>query len=147
MTSRPSASEVTTRAELPGVATTRLHGNRLVAARAAWIILVGLILGVLVVALPDFYEASRTIISSQTQVSGQLSPADVREMQEWGISLDVYAAYQAAQIAILSLVFTTVGALLFWRKPTEPGTYTFYCRPHADKAARTGMVGTLIVEP
>jgi len=32
-------------------------------------------------------------------------------------------------------------------KPTEPGTYTFYCRPHADKAARTGMVGTLIVEP
>jgi FG-GAP repeat len=29
----------------------------------------------------------------------------------------------------------------------EPGTYTFYCRPHADKAARTGMVGTLIVEP
>lgn len=32
-------------------------------------------------------------------------------------------------------------------KPTQPGTYTFYCRPHADKAARTGMVGTLIVEP
>jgi plastocyanin len=32
-------------------------------------------------------------------------------------------------------------------KPIQPGTYTFYCRPHADKAARTGMVGTLIVEP
>ena len=32
-------------------------------------------------------------------------------------------------------------------KPTQPGTYTFYCHPHADKAARTGMVGTLIVEP
>jgi len=31
--------------------------------------------------------------------------------------------------------------------PTQPGTYTFYCRPHADKAERTGMVGTLIVEP
>jgi plastocyanin len=31
--------------------------------------------------------------------------------------------------------------------PTKPGTYTFYCQPHADKAARTGMVGTLIVEP
>jgi plastocyanin len=31
--------------------------------------------------------------------------------------------------------------------PTQPGTYTFYCHPHADKAARTGMVGTLIVEP
>jgi plastocyanin len=32
-------------------------------------------------------------------------------------------------------------------KPTQPGTYTFYCHPHGDKAARTGMVGTLIVEP
>jgi plastocyanin len=32
-------------------------------------------------------------------------------------------------------------------KPTQPGTYTFYCRPHADKASRAGMVGTLIVEP
>ncbi len=32
-------------------------------------------------------------------------------------------------------------------KPTRPGTYTFYCHPHADKAAGTGMVGTLIVEP
>jgi plastocyanin len=32
-------------------------------------------------------------------------------------------------------------------KPTQPGTYIFYCHPHADKAARTGMVGTLVVEP
>jgi plastocyanin len=32
-------------------------------------------------------------------------------------------------------------------KPTQAGTYTFYCHPHADKAARAGMVGTLIVEP
>jgi plastocyanin len=31
--------------------------------------------------------------------------------------------------------------------PTTPGTYTFYCHPHADKAARTGMIGTLVVEP
>ena len=32
-------------------------------------------------------------------------------------------------------------------KPTQSGTYTFYCHPHADKAARAGMVGTLVVEP
>jgi plastocyanin len=31
--------------------------------------------------------------------------------------------------------------------PTQPGTYTFYCHPHADKAARAGMIGTLVVEP
>jgi plastocyanin len=32
-------------------------------------------------------------------------------------------------------------------KPTQPGTYIFYCHPHADKAARAGMVGALVVEP
>jgi plastocyanin len=29
----------------------------------------------------------------------------------------------------------------------KPGSYTFYCRPHYDKATGQGMHGTLIVEP
>jgi plastocyanin len=37
------------------------------------------------------------------------------------------------------------GVALF--KPTQPGTYTFYCTPHYDKATGQGMHGTLIVEP
>jgi plastocyanin len=36
------------------------------------------------------------------------------------------------------------GVALF--KPTHPGTYTFYCTPHYDKASGQGMRGTLIVE-
>jgi plastocyanin len=32
-------------------------------------------------------------------------------------------------------------------RPTQPGTYTFYCHPHANKANGTGMIGTLIVAP
>ncbi|HMQ35620.1 MAG TPA: cupredoxin domain-containing protein [Chloroflexaceae bacterium] len=36
------------------------------------------------------------------------------------------------------------GLALF--QPTEPGTYTFYCAPHYDKASGEGMKGTLIVE-
>lgn len=31
-------------------------------------------------------------------------------------------------------------------KPTTPGTYTFYCAPHFDKASGQGMKGTLVVE-
>jgi plastocyanin len=37
------------------------------------------------------------------------------------------------------------GVALF--RPTKPGTYTFYCSPHFDKASGQGMHGTLIVEP
>ncbi len=36
------------------------------------------------------------------------------------------------------------GAAVF--KPSVPGTYTFYCAPHYDKATGEGMKGTLIVE-
>jgi plastocyanin len=32
-------------------------------------------------------------------------------------------------------------------KAATPGTYTFYCAPHYDKATGRGMRGTLIVEP
>jgi plastocyanin len=39
----------------------------------------------------------------------------------------------------------TDGVALF--QPTHPGTYTFYCHPHADKATGQGMVGTLVVVP
>ena len=31
--------------------------------------------------------------------------------------------------------------------PTKPGTYTFYCSLHYDKATGEGMQGTLIVAP
>jgi plastocyanin len=31
-------------------------------------------------------------------------------------------------------------------RPTQPGTYTYYCAPHYDKASGEGMKGTLIVE-
>ena len=31
-------------------------------------------------------------------------------------------------------------------KATKPGTYTFYCTPHYNKATGEGMKGTLIVE-
>jgi plastocyanin len=36
------------------------------------------------------------------------------------------------------------GSALF--RPATPGTYTFYCAPHHDKASGQGMKGTLIVE-
>jgi hypothetical protein len=98
---------------------TRLHGPWLIAARVVWIALVGLALVLLIAALPVFYQASRTILAPETQVPGQLTADDVRLLQHWGLSLDFYAAYQTALIAIFSLVFTTAAALLFWRKSVD----------------------------
>ena len=98
---------------------TRLRGPWLKAARVVWIALVGLTLVVLVVALPVSFQASRTILAPETQVPGQLTAEDVRLMQQWGLSLDFYAVYQTALVAIFSFVFMTAGALLFWRRSDD----------------------------
>jgi hypothetical protein len=98
---------------------THLRGAWLAAARVAWIALVGLALVVFAAALPDFYQARRIILSPQTEMLRQLTPEDVRQMQQWGLSLDFYAAYQTALITIIAPIFMIAGALLFWRKSVD----------------------------
>jgi len=98
---------------------TRLRGPWLAAARVVWVAVVGLALVVLVVALPVNFQAQRTILAPETQVPGQLRLEDVRLMEQWGLSLDFYAAYQTALVVIFSLVFMAAGALLFWRRSDD----------------------------
>src|SRR6266540_6621445 len=98
---------------------THLRGPWLAAARVAWVAVVGLALVALVAALPDYYQSSRTILTPETQLPGQLTLEDVRLNEQWGLSLDFHAAYETALIAILSLMFTTVAALIFWHKSVD----------------------------
>ncbi len=50
---------------------------------------------------------------------GQLTAADAYLVQQWGLSLDFFAAYQTALIALTMFAFTAAGALLFWRKSDD----------------------------
>jgi uncharacterized membrane protein len=100
-------------------ADTHLRGPWLVAVRVAWIAVVGLALVALVVAVPVFYQAQRTILTPETQLPDQLTLEDLRLIEQWGLSLDFYAAYQTAMIAIFSLVLTTAAALIFWHKSVD----------------------------
>ena len=50
---------------------------------------------------------------------GQLTLEDVRLLEQWGLSLDFYAAYQTATIVSLSLVFMAAGAMLFLRRSDD----------------------------
>jgi hypothetical protein len=98
---------------------TRLRGAWLVAVRVAWVSVVGLALVALVVALPVFYQAQRTILTPGTELPGQLTLEDLRLIEQWGLSLDFYAAYQTAMIAIFSLVLMIAAALIFWHKSVD----------------------------
>jgi signal transduction histidine kinase len=119
MSSRPTASDLAGWADLPDQPGRRLHGRRLIAARFVWLSLAGLALIALVVALPVFFEAAREIRVPESAVPGQLTRADALLLQQWGISLNAYAAYQTGLIALFALVFMASGALLFWRRSDD----------------------------
>jgi hypothetical protein len=102
---------------------TRLRGPWLAAARFAWIALVGLGLVVFVSALPVFFQAQRTPLAPGTPLPGQLPAADVHLLQHWGVSLDLYAAYQTSLVVLAAFILTAAGALLFWRKSDDRLTF------------------------
>jgi hypothetical protein len=116
MTPQPTASNLAAwagRAEQGG---NRLHGRWLVAARAAWLSLAGLTLLTLLVALPVFHRAMYSVRTPESALPGQLTGSDLLLLQDWGVPLDVYAAYQTGLIAVFALVFMLAGALLFRRR-------------------------------
>ena len=119
MTPQPTASNLAGWADRPDHADRRLRGRWLVAARAVWLSLAALALVVLVVALPVFFQAMREVRTPASSVPGQLTRADELLLEQWGVSLDAYAAYQTGLIAVFALVFMAAGALLFWHRSAD----------------------------
>jgi hypothetical protein len=46
----------------------------------------------------------------------QITPNDLRELQGWDLSLDFFAAYWIAVYIVFTVVYATIGAVIFWRK-------------------------------
>ncbi len=72
-------------------------------------------------------KAGETVALKLTNADGEAHYLDIDE-------LNVHAPIPAGKEALA--VF----------KPTQPGTYTFYCHPHVSPDKKEGMVGKLIVE-
>jgi plastocyanin len=74
-------------------------------------------------------------VKAGQQVALRLTNADPEAHYLDIDELDVHAPIAPGKTSVA--VFTA---------PDAPGTYLFYCHPHADKATGEGMVGTLVVE-
>ena len=55
----------------------------------------------------------REVRTPASSVLGQLTRADALLLEQWGVSLDAYAAYQTGMIGMFALVFMSAGTLLF----------------------------------
>jgi hypothetical protein len=96
---------------------TTIRGRTLLLARAAWVILAVIILGLDAVGIPHAYARYRKTCTSTACVeSGRLTPEGVQDLQQLGISPEFYAAYVGVGLAtVVTLVFFAVAVVIFWR--------------------------------
>ncbi len=97
----------------------RLGGCWLVFARAAWLGVTALSLGLFALSVPAGYALLRTVCVDGPCGPEQLRPEAARSIRELGVSLDVYAAYQTAAVVAVALVFCAIAAVVFWRRSND----------------------------
>ena len=101
---------------------TRLRGRVLVIARALWLLIVLFEIGILLVNLPALIALLHTACSAPTGVSCnylQLRSTQLPALSHYGFELSGYALYVLACDLVVTLLFLSVGLLIFWHKSAE----------------------------
>jgi hypothetical protein len=103
------------------VRNTTLHGRPLFLARAAWVVLAALVLGLDAAAIPYAYTLYTEPCRGAACVDeGRLTPEGIQNLQQFGISPEFYAAYAGVGLStIVTLVFFAVSAVIFWRRSED----------------------------
>ncbi len=110
------------RATTPNTPDTRLRGPWLVTARVGWVILTLINLLIFVLGIPAYFALLHGICTSANFITcyrGSITPGNAMALTHLGISREVYIAYILTITLLASLVFLTVGAIIFWRKSQE----------------------------
>ena len=108
-------------ADQRSVLATRLRGRRLRVARALWLSLVLLTLGVFIATSPAYYMQLLLVCPSAATACDieQLTPEGVRAIEALGLSFDGYASAIFALRSVSALIWCSVAAVIFWRKSDD----------------------------
>ena len=99
---------------------TTLHGQRLVLARAVWVAVALLTVGLFVAGIPvEFAQLQLGCPTPACASSGQMTPVELRLVEDLGLSRNFFAAYGVALEVVFAGVYAAVAALIFWRKSTD----------------------------
>src|SRR6266567_6844518 len=105
----------------PQQSDTRLHGKRLILARAACLVAGLLSFGVLVASVPATYGVilshycTNPLCNHPTQASVQF----VQQLQALGLSVQAYAIYNMIVNVIFVCIYFIVAIMLFWRRSDD----------------------------
>ena len=99
----------------------RLSERGVLSVRVSWIVLTLLILTLNAIMLPHYDAVLQASCQPTVQCIGiQLTTYDRHLLHQLGLSLGFVAAYQVLLDVTTVVAYGAVGALLFWRKSTEP---------------------------
>src|SRR5215208_2550255 len=111
----PATTEGAGRKSSPS--TVVLHGRRLFFARAAWVALAALTVGLFVWSVLITYEQLSTVCEGNAGCDFlRLSPKDAKVLEGLGLSVGSYAAYNVALCIVSVLGYWVIGAILFWKR-------------------------------
>jgi hypothetical protein len=97
---------------------TRLHGRPLAFARAAWIVVVALMLCFFIMSIPAHLSQLATI-SDAPQMWLQLLPAQARTLLGFGLSVHFYAVYLLVFQIVVVMGFAGLSLLIFGRRSDD----------------------------
>ena len=97
---------------------TTLHGRRLAAARAAWVAVALLAVGLFIAGLPNAYDETVTVCEADCG-EYRLLPEDAKALRDLGLSESFYAGFFTGFLLVFALSFTLVGGLIFWRRSND----------------------------
>jgi hypothetical protein len=106
----------------PAAPHTAARGGRLPVARAAWLAVALLAVGLFVAGAFSYWADLQEVCTLGGELCsdrGLLTPENVRELREIGLSNGFHAAFEVVITTILAAVWLGVGAVIFWRRSDD----------------------------
>lgn len=98
---------------------TQLSGSWLILARGICVALFGFSLTVFFADLPEYFAQLHTVCGGSACTLWQLTPTSVLALQQVGLTVESYAIFSVALGIISVFVWSTVGAIIAWRKSND----------------------------
>ena len=104
-----------------GALPTTLRGRWLLIARAAWVVVALLYVGVFISGIPSEFARLQTPCTDAVSCNliPHLTVQKVQELKNLGLSAEFFAAYFVAIEAAFTALSAAIGALIFWRRPDD----------------------------
>jgi hypothetical protein len=98
---------------------TRLHGRTLRLAQVVWVVLIIVLLGIFIAALPPYFSFLQTTCVTPFNCFGVPTAQHVHTLKSVGLSVSDYAWFNVVFDVIEALICLTLGLVIFWHKSSD----------------------------